>query len=1102
MRRHALLSDLPPVWLGIISLFLLPAPGFSQRIFGDLLGNVTDPSSAAVQGATVTLRNRDTGRALTTTSGPDGGYIFVEVVPGPYEVKVEHQGFETKLISNIRLSADQRVRVDVPLVVGAVATVVEVEASGGALVQTEASDLSEVVESRRVEALPVNGRSYLSLALSTPGVILGGSQGIKSNTSNFTVRNNQSIWVSGQRESSVNYMIDGIETRNNRWGSVSFRPSIDMISEFKIQRNAYGGEMGIDGGTVVNITTKNGTNQYHGTGFEFFRNNDLNARNFFDKGRAPFRDNNFGGVFGGPVVKNKVFFFASYEGDRSQLGQTLQGLFPSAAQMQGNLADDSTGTGIFPTNSSFCQGNPTSKQCKTIIDPSTGTPFPNNVIPISRISNFAQKYAQYLPAANALDRLPLGINRLVNPPISSKWNQWSARIDHNISSKDSVFYRFIWVNEPFFQPAINPGGGLNVPLQGRNFVAGWTRIISPQIVNTVHAGWNSGDWRRTAEFIDPNKGSTTNFSQVLGLANTSTGPFQWSVPGVSMVGYTFLGASFSALGDTDQNYQFNDTIIYNHGKHSMRFGGEFRREKYFGLSASGGPQFTFSGNYTGSSIGDYVLGFPSQASYSNGDGTGDFRLNLYALYASDSYKITPNLTMNIGMGWEYKSPPSEINNKMAIFDFSAQKYLIGGKDFHGSPLDGYYKSFKPQLGFAWKAPGSGNLVIRSGFGIYWESQKANDYEGLYLNAPFVYPATLTSGSTPSLSIDKLFPAIDPSGPIPLSVEIQTRFMHEKRPYSPEWNFTIQRQFADNWMVQATYEGSSLIRGGSFNQANPGTLDPTGTIPLQQRRLYPQFGDINLNTTMNHGYYHGGTASLKKRFSHGLSIDMNYTLARSIDNGTNEVTSSQTPLVGRKFDRGPSDIDIRHRYVATFIYELPVGKGRHFVNTGGVPDAVLGGWQISGITTFMTGPPDSVLMPGNWLNIGTRISARPNCVSDPNQSSFSDNVRSNGLVYFDTSAFQRPALYTPGNCGRNILRSPGVNNWDLSFQKTNRITERASLQTRFEFFNIWNHAQWQIWSGRSGGGYSFGQPGFGNATFGKVTAARDPRIIQLSMKIVF
>ena len=191
MRRHALLSDLPPVWLGIISLFLLPAPGFSQRIFGDLLGNVTDPSSAAVQGATVTLRNRDTGRALTTTSGPDGGYIFVEVVPGPYEVKVEHQGFETKLISNIRLSADQRVRVDVPLVVGAVATVVEVEASGGALVQTEASDLSEVVESRRVEALPVNGRSYLSLALSTPGVILGGSQGIKSNTSNFTVRNNQ-----------------------------------------------------------------------------------------------------------------------------------------------------------------------------------------------------------------------------------------------------------------------------------------------------------------------------------------------------------------------------------------------------------------------------------------------------------------------------------------------------------------------------------------------------------------------------------------------------------------------------------------------------------------------------------------------------------------------------------------------------------------------------------------------------------------------------------------------------------------------------------------------------------------------------------------------
>jgi len=336
----------------------------------------------------------------------------------------------------------------------------------------------------------------------------------------------------------------------------------------------------------------------------------------------------------------------------------------------------------------------------------------------------------------------------------------------------------------------------------------------------------------------------------------------------------------------------------------------------------------------------------------------------------------------------------------------------------------------------------------------------------------------------------------------LSVEIQTRFMHEKPPYSPEWNFTIQQRFADNWMAQVTYEGSSMIRGGSFNQANPGAIDTTGTIPLQQRRLYPQFGDINLNTTMGHGYYHGGTASLKKRFSQGLSIDMNYTLAHSIDNGTNEINNSDFPLVGRKFERGPSDIDIRHRYVASYIYELSVGKGRKFLNQSGITDAVFGGWQISGITTFMTGPPDKVTMPGNWLNIGTRVSGRPNCVSDPNQSRFSDSVRSNGLIYFDTTAFRMPPLFTPGNCGRNILRSPGLNSWDISVQKNSRIAERVNLQTRFEFFNTFNHAQWQIWSGRSGGGYSFGQPGFGNATFGKITAARDPRIIQIAMKLLF
>src|SRR5262245_38961314 len=500
--RHRFLARQTLVILVIAAICFFADSGLAQRIFGDILGSVTDTTGAAVRDAKITLRNLDTGRALTTNTATDGAYSFVELTPGRYEVIAEQQGFEQKNISNIKLSADQRIRVDIPLTIGAVSTVVRVEGAAGELVQMETHELSEVVENRRVQELPVNGRSYLSLTATTPGVILGGSQGLKSNTSTFTVRNNQSIWVSGQRESSVNYIIDGIETRNNRWANVSFRPSIDMISEFKIERNAYGGEIGIDGGTVVNITTKGGSNDLHGSVFEFFRNDALNARNFFDRTKAPFRDNNFGGVMGGPVIRNKLFFFGSYEGDRSRLGQTLQGLFPSATQLQGNLADDSNGTGIFAGNSSFCQSSPGNRKCKDILDPNTRLPFPGNVIPAGRIANFSKNYAQYLPPANALDRVPFGINRVVNPPITSNWNQWSVRIDHNISSRDTVFFRYIWVNEPFFQPAIGPGGGLNVPLEGRNFVAGWTRIISPQIVNTLHVGWNKGNWRRTAEFID------------------------------------------------------------------------------------------------------------------------------------------------------------------------------------------------------------------------------------------------------------------------------------------------------------------------------------------------------------------------------------------------------------------------------------------------------------------------------------------------------------------------------------------------------------------------------------------------------------------------
>jgi hypothetical protein len=803
--------------------------------------------------------------------------------------------------------------------------------------------------------------------------------------------------VSGQRESSVNYVMDGIETRNSRWAMVSFRASIDMISEFRIERNAYGGEIGVDGGTIVNITTKGGTNQLHGTAFAFLKNNDLDARNFFDKQRAPLRENDFGVVAGGPVKKDKLFFFASYEGDRNRQGQTLQGLHSSQAQLQGNLADDSNGTGIFPTTSAFCVSNPTSKECKNIGDPTTKVSFSGNIIPANRISYFALKFAQFVPPANALDPVPLSVNRLANSSIVSDWNQWSIRADHNISSRDSAFYRYIWVCKPFFQPGINPGGGSNNPLAGQYFSAGWTRILSPELV--------------------------------------------------------------------------------------------------------GSPQLTFGGNFIGSSLGDFLLGIPSAASGFQSVGTSNWRQNLYAFYTSDSYNVLPNLTLNFGIGWEYKSPIREINNEMAIFDFQTLKLLLAGKDFHGSPVDPFYSGYKPQFGLAWR-PFDSNTVIRSGLGIYYESEKSNDLtQGISQNPPFIFKPNFTAGSIPTLSTNTLFPPIDVNVPIPVTVELSTRLKHEKPPYAPGWNFTVEHQFAKDWLLQVAYEGASLNRGGTYEQGNPASYDPTGTIPIQARRLYPAIGDIKIATTGGRGYYHGGTLSGKKRFSIGFSLDAHYTLARSIDDSTNEIDNRDFPLIGRKLDQGPSDVDIRQILVASYIYELPIGKGRRYLNTGGVTNALLGGWLISGITSFMSGPPDKVVLPGNWLNTGTRIFARPNCLADSNDSHFSDNVRSNGLLYFNTAAFQLPALFTPCNCGRNVLRSPGINNWDTSLQKVNRINERFSLQTHVELFNVWNRAQWQIFSSRSGGGYTYGQPGFGNASFRRITAARDPRVIQLAVKLM-
>ena len=1067
----------------LLALVMLSAPsGFAQRITSDILGVVYDSGGAVIPGATVKLRSLGTGRELTTeTSSVDGSYSFANLPPGRYELTTENTGFKTQVITDVNLSIDQRARVNFTLELGEITTTVEVSAGGAVLLQTETSELADVVDNRRIIDLPLKGRSYVQLGATTAGVI-GGNELI-SNSENWTGRKNISLWIAGQREIQTSFLVDGIETRNDRFGSAGFNPNIDMIQEFKLTKNAGGSEFGNDSAAVVHVSTKAGTNGIHGTAYEFFRNDKLTARNFFDVGdqRPPLRFNDFGGSIGGPIVKNKLFYFGSVEIVRQRRSATQKGLFPSQAQLSGNLADNSSGTGV----------------STEVVDPfDNNQPFPNNVIPAGRISRFSSTYQEFFPVTNDLSQAPQ-FNRILALSRLDDSEQFSARIDHNVSDSDTVFYRYIWTDETQLRPSLVFLGGVDKPQSAQNFALGWTHILGPSVVNTFHGGYN-----RSINAHQPEgTGGIDYAKEVFGLRNTSTCPCDFGLPRAAISGFSSVGSSGLNIGSNQQLFQFTDTVNIVRGRHTIRFGGEFRRMRYFQVTNSPGkPSLVYSGRYSGAALGDFLLGIPVTATQSIGDSTQNIRVSYVSTYFSDSFKVRPNLTLNFGLRWEYKTPPTEINDRQAVFDFQQQKILLAGVDIKREIFDRDFKNFGPQVGFAYTFGPRGNTVFRGGAGVYWVQQETNEYQFLVLTPPFTRASSHTStGAVPTLSDETLFPAVEIGGPGGNAFPF-TRDRNERRPYSPQWNFTLQHQFMEDWSVEASYVGNASVRYGTYGQVNAAREDPTGLLPFAERVPYPGFAGILLATSNGHGHYHAGQFSLTKRFSQGLSLLANYTYARSIDDSSSELNFTYRPEEGRKDMRGPSDFDINHRVVVSYLYEIPLGKGRPFLNQGGVANAVLGGWAVSGISTFMSGPPAQVHLPGNWAVRGPILFTRPDCVSNPNQSSIRSNVRNNGLQYFNPRGFQLPPPFLLGNCGRNTLRSAGINNFDMAFHKQFELTERVSLQARFEFFNIFNHAQWMPFAGGSHIGY--GEPGFGNPTFGLVTRARDGRDIQFGLKLIF
>lgn len=982
-----------------------------------LTGTVKDPQQASINNATVTLTNVDTGIAQSTKADAEGNYEFAFIKPGKYTLAAEQPGFKRFVQKEFTLAVDERARIDIVLQLGETSTTITVEAATVG-VQTESSALGEVVTNKKIVEIPLNGRFFLDLALLTAGTVVPST----NNRSFLTVPSGigiSGINASGTREDSTNYMFDGINLSDMVQNQITFQPNLDMIQEFKVQTNAFSAEYGRNAGIIINGVSKSGTNAIHGTVFEFVRNEKFDAKNYFDPpGRiAPFKRNIYGYSLGGPIVRNRTFFFTSYEGRQGREVASLKTQVPTEAQRAG---------------------------------------VTNPVI---------QKLLGIVPHAND----PTGTFFVGPAPRKRELNQFTGRIDHNFSEKDALFGSFISNRDSRTEPTLQnnnlPGFGDFRPAKRELLALGYTRVIAPTITNELRAGLN----RVLISFNQDYLGKPADF----GISSPSTVFPNIIVSG----GMQFGGISGFPQGRGDTTFQYSDTLSWIRGKHAIKFGAEFRRFRNNNFNGGTGGVLNFP------NLAAFLAGNASSATETALPATPALRVSALDTFAQDDYKVTSRLTVNLGLRWEYNGVPSEIHNRLSVYDFSQNKLIQVGTNGVERPYQRQFANFGPRLGFAYDLSGKGKTVLRSGVGLYYDQPVTNIVSGLGSNPPFATSVNNTS------NVNLAAPFNLPPGTGSAINAVDPNF---KSGRVLSYNLNIQHE-AFGTVFQATYVGSQgrhLRLNGDYNQGINGARPIAG------------FTSINVQESVSNSNYNGMWISADKRLAKGLTFSTSYTFSKSIDN--NSVGSSNPQIQDFRniaAERALSDFDARHRFVLSGIYLLPLSAHQSFLKR------VVEGWSIAPIVNLQSGNPFSPIVgntrnpvpgtaptPGLIYNSGSLlafdrpdyVAGQPLTVPNPSPSQ-----------WINPAAFVRHNLGF-GNAGRNILTGPGFQDIDVALSKTTAITERVSLQFRAEGFNVLNHP-------------NFAQPQnqFTATTFGQITATRtargdlgSSRQLQLGMKLVF
>ncbi|MEO8662624.1 MAG: TonB-dependent receptor, partial [Bryobacteraceae bacterium] len=890
--------------LSTLLAFLIATPnGFGQIVSSSLGGTIKDRSGSAISGAKVTVANEATGIARGVVSDGEGNFTVPQLAPGPYRITAEAAGFKQAAASGITLLVDQTARLDLILDVGDITEKVEVTASA-ALVQSETSSVGQVIERRQVVDLPLNGRNFLQLANISPGV--APAYNARSATiTNQSGRSDMAVHISGGRGDTNSYLIDGVETRSTWFNSPSVLLSVDAIQEFKVDRNLFAAEYG-QGSGLVSMVSKSGANAIHGSVYEFVRNDKMDAANYFDNyfgaKKAPFRQNQFGAAAGGAIIKNRLFYFGSWESLRSRRSNTLSAQVPTAVQLTGDLSGTNT----------------------PVIDPLTGVAFPGNVIPSNRLSGVTQKFIAYTPAPN---NTVGNRNYVVSKSTNRNDDQFGGRMDYQITPNDSLFGRITDYDSTLFRPGTTALSGSVFPYSGRNIVVQYTRILSPQLLNNLKFGYNHAQVYNSWE-VTPN-----SIANDIGL-NIKQVPEEYGLPSPGVTGgLTVGGGAGINQGGVDNLFQFSDTLSWVKGRHTFKVGTDIRVQRFdlrLGLNNNGA--FTFDGRYTGAPLGDFLLGNPASMTAQIGLGVGRFRWNSYNFFGSDDFKITSRLTLNLGLRYEYDHPPAERDHKEGYFDTSLNQFVVGiskeqspiqrdiaGLTFQPSLRPGIWipdrNNFAPRIGLAYRL--TDRSTLRGGYGFFYAKTQGNELQ-FKLNAPpIIFAASLTGNAkgVPTLSWDRdAFPdPASPSFPVstlsPFSVDPRDR-----TPYIQQWNLSVDQALSKNMVLELAYVGSKGTHLAERVNINQAVLpDPSNITPIATRRRFTGFGDILSANFQENSFYNALQARLERRFDSGFSYLVGYTFSKSIDTASRGSGGSWHQNAYRlRDDRGPSDFDVRHR----------------------------------------------------------------------------------------------------------------------------------------------------------------------------------------------